>query len=57
MSRVVICGGGPIGLCAAIMLGRDGHGVTVMEADTATQPAVPLEGWEAWQRPGVAQFR
>lgn len=39
------------------MLGRDGHSVTVLEVDTAAQPAVPLEGWEAWQRPGVAQFR
>ena len=57
MSKVVLCGGGVIGLCAATMLGRDGHSVTVLEADTAAQPAVPLEGWEAWQRPGVAQFR
>jgi 2-polyprenyl-6-methoxyphenol hydroxylase-like FAD-dependent oxidoreductase len=57
VSKVVLCGGGVIGLCAATMLGRDGHSVTVLEADTAAQPAVPLEGWEAWQRPGVAQFR
>lgn len=57
VSKVVLCGGGVIGLCAATMLGRDGHSVTVLEADTAAQPAVPLEGWETWQRPGVAQFR
>jgi 2-polyprenyl-6-methoxyphenol hydroxylase-like FAD-dependent oxidoreductase len=57
VSKVVLCGGGVIGLCAAAMLGRDGHSVTVLEADTVAQPAVPLEGWEAWQRPGVAQFR
>ena len=57
VSKIVVCGGGVIGLCAATMLGRDGHSVTVFEADTAAQPAVPLEGWVAWQRPGVAQFR
>jgi 2-polyprenyl-6-methoxyphenol hydroxylase-like FAD-dependent oxidoreductase len=57
VSKIVLCGGGVIGLCAATMLGRDGHSVTVLEADTAAQPSVPLEAWEAWQRPGVAQFR
>ena len=57
MSNVLICGGGVIGLCAAAMLGRDGHRVTVLEADPAGQPMASIEGWDFWERPGVAQFR
>lgn len=57
MSKIVICGGGPIGLCAAMMLGRDGHRVTVLEADPADHPETPIGGWNSWNRPGVAQFR
>ncbi|MGY4175802.1 2-polyprenyl-6-methoxyphenol hydroxylase-like FAD-dependent oxidoreductase [Bradyrhizobium sp. USDA 4518] len=57
MSKILICGGGVIGLCAATMLGRDGHRVTVLEADPAGLPTAPSAGWEAWERPGVAQFR
>lgn len=57
MGSIVICGGGVIGLATAIMLARDGHQVTVLEADPADVPATPGEAWESWQRKGVAQFR
>ena len=46
MSNILICGGGPIGLCAAAMLGRDGHRVTVLEADPDGQPGTSIEGWK-----------
>ena len=46
-----------IGLSAAIMLARDRHQVTVLEADPDGPPATPAEAWERWQRKGVAQFR
>lgn len=57
MSNIVVCGGGVIGLCAAMMLGRDGHRVTVLEGDPEDQPATSVAGWDTWERPGVAQFR
>src|SRR3569832_1509846 len=57
MSKILICGGGVIGLCAAMMLGRDGHRVTVMEAAPEDQPSTSIQGWDSWHRPGVAQFK
>ena len=56
MSSVVICGGGVVGLCTAMMLARDGVDVTLFEADPAEPPA-PGDAWTSWTRKGVAQFR
>lgn len=57
MGRVVVVGGGPIGLASAMLLAREGHEVTLLEKDAHGAPATPLEAWGDWQRTGVAQFR
>lgn len=57
MGRIIVCGGGPIGLLASIMLARDGHEVTVLESDRHDFPANSREAWNSWERNGVAQFR
>jgi 2-polyprenyl-6-methoxyphenol hydroxylase-like FAD-dependent oxidoreductase len=54
MATVVVLGAGMNGLTTAMLLAKDGHGVTVLERD----PAPPGEAvWTAWERPGVSQFR
>ena len=56
MARIVMVGGGVVGLCGALMLGRDGHEVTVLERDPAV-PTSPGAAWSDWERRGVNQFR
>jgi 2-polyprenyl-6-methoxyphenol hydroxylase-like FAD-dependent oxidoreductase len=57
MAQTIVLGGGLCGLTAAMMLARDGHGVTVLERDPDPVPADPEAAWECWRRDGVAQFR
>jgi 2-polyprenyl-6-methoxyphenol hydroxylase-like FAD-dependent oxidoreductase len=54
MARLLVLGAGLGGLGTAALLAADGHEVTVLERD----PAEPVAAaWDAWERPGVNQFR
>lgn len=57
MPRIVVIGGGIVGLSTAMMLVKQGHEVTVLERDGGGVPGSPDEAWQAWHRQGVAQFR
>jgi glycine/D-amino acid oxidase-like deaminating enzyme len=56
MARLVMVGGGMVGLGGALLLQRDGHEVTVFERDPGECPD-PQRAWERWARRGVSQFR
>ncbi len=56
MGRIVFAGGGIAGTCAAMMLAKDGHQVTVLERDP-TPPPPPDVAWDEWERRGVNQFK
>jgi 2-polyprenyl-6-methoxyphenol hydroxylase-like FAD-dependent oxidoreductase len=56
MAKIVVTGGGVVGLAAAMLLAGDGHEVTVLERDAASPPE-PTEAWDQWERRGVNQFR
>lgn len=57
MPRVVVLGGGIVGLSTGMLLVERGCDVTVVERDTAQIPGSPGAAWQDWDRPGVAQFR
>lgn len=57
MGTVLVLGGGVCGLCAALLLGRDGHEVTVLERDGEPAPIDGEQAWARWSRAGVVQFR
>ena len=54
--RIVISGGGMVGLCTGMLLAKDGHEVTLIERDAAPPPD-PEASWDSWERRGVNQFR
>jgi 2-polyprenyl-6-methoxyphenol hydroxylase-like FAD-dependent oxidoreductase len=56
MARIIVVGGGITGLCAAMLLARDGHGVELLERDPALPPPPGL-AWGGWERRGMNQFR
>jgi 2-polyprenyl-6-methoxyphenol hydroxylase-like FAD-dependent oxidoreductase len=56
MGRTVVVGAGVAGLGTALLLGRQGREVLVLERDPASVPAADDELWE-WQRPGTAHAR
>ena len=54
--KIVIAGGGIIGLSSAMLLARDGHEVVVIERDPAP-PGDPTAAWDDWEHRGVTQVR
>jgi 2-polyprenyl-6-methoxyphenol hydroxylase-like FAD-dependent oxidoreductase len=57
MPRILVVGGGLIGLATAQLLAQQGHDVTVLERDPAPPPTTPADVIDSWERPGVMQFR
>jgi 2-polyprenyl-6-methoxyphenol hydroxylase-like FAD-dependent oxidoreductase len=57
MARIVVVGGGIIGLATAVMVAKQGHDVTVLERDPDPLPNAPRDAWDSWKRQGVMQFR
>jgi 2-polyprenyl-6-methoxyphenol hydroxylase-like FAD-dependent oxidoreductase len=57
MSNVIVVGGGPTGLTAAMKFAGAGASVAVLERDPAPMPDSPTDAWEHWERRAVPQFR
>ena len=56
MAEVVVAGAGVAGLATALVMGRQGHRVTLLERDATPLPATPEEAF-AWDRRGAPQVR
>jgi 2-polyprenyl-6-methoxyphenol hydroxylase-like FAD-dependent oxidoreductase len=54
--NIVVVGGGISGLATALLLGRAGHDVTVLERDDTPMPATADEAFD-WNRRGAPQVR
>jgi glycine/D-amino acid oxidase-like deaminating enzyme len=52
MSRILVLGGGVIGLSMAMMLARQGHSVTILEHDSEPLPVSAEAAWRAWGKQG-----
>src|SRR3954463_6328003 len=57
MANVIVIGGGPTGLTAAMKFAGTGASVIVLERDSAPMPDSPTDAWEQWERRVVPQFR
>src|SRR5437763_15110420 len=54
---IAVLGAGVVGLAAAMLLGKDGHDVVVVERDPTEPEGDPDALWSSWERRGVNQFR
>lgn len=57
MPRIIVAGGGLVGMAAAMMFAQDGAEVIVLERDDDGVPGSPGSAWQDWERRGIAQFR
>src|SRR5262249_33090630 len=57
MPRIVVVGGGLVGLATAMMLAEDSCEVTVLERDGDAVPGSPGDAWRGWDGRGRAVRR
>jgi flavin-dependent dehydrogenase len=57
VARIAVLGAGVVGLTTAMLLGKDGHDVVVVERDPTEPDGDPDALWSGWERRGVNQFR
>ena len=48
MPRVIVVGGGLIGLATSLLIAKQGHDVTVLERDPEPPPKTPEEATGGW---------